>query len=108
MTELSKILEIAGHNRQLKDSRRALEEAGAIIHVTDAELANDTFSPLEPHGVIQTGDQVLPTANSNILSIANETEVVSQKPISPEETSGWNRITHMFRAQKKEKKLNAA
>lgn len=109
MTELREIIKIAGHNTKLKDSRNALEAAGAIIHPTDAELANETFSPLEEHGAVQTGSEVLPnlTPTSNTLDSIQPAEILGQQPISTEETSGWNRIFRMFKLQQKEKK-NAA
>lgn len=110
MTELREIIKLAGHNRKLKDSRNALEAAGAMIHPTDAELADETFSPLEEHGATQTGDQVLPTINPNsdLVSIANETEIIGQQPISVRETSGWNRILRDKFMQRLRRKQNAA
>ena len=110
MTELSKILEIAGHNKKFKDSRKALEAAGAIIHPTDAELANETFTPLEQHGVQQTGNEVLPnlTSNPSLDSAIQPPEVIGQQPISTEEASGWNRVFKMFKLQQKERVKNAA
>lgn len=106
MRELRDLLHITGSSKPFEDSRQALRELGtedpAVIHPTDGQQASDAFKNIAPLGGQHVGETLPPitTTTPEGKALAEQLEVLSQKPRSPSETFSWYGLLKRKQAQK--------